>query len=53
MDRLRRNRANEGRGGTVSSKLTEDEKAAKLAEMQAASQALRDHRRDRTGYTEA
>ena len=51
MDRLRRDRVSE-KGG-AGSKLTEAEKAAKLEEMKASSQALRESRRDRTGYTEA
>ena len=53
LDRLRRDRVGGERGGNATgSKLTDAEKAAKLEEMKAASSALRESRRDRTGYTE-
>jgi len=51
MERLRKQKTEERT--TAPSKLTEEEKQKKLQEMQAASQALQDQRRDRSGYTAA
>lgn len=50
MDKLRRDKVG-GHGKKES--MTSEEKEARLVEMQAASMALRDQRRDRSGYTAA
>ena len=54
MDKLRRDTYSSKSGGSDrKSTLTQAEKDERLREMQAASQALNDQRKDRSGYTAA
>ena len=52
LDKLRRDKADRNHGAKSSS-LTQEEKEQRIREMQAASLALRDERRDRSGFTAA
>ena len=52
LDKLRRDKADRN-NGAKSSSLTQEEKEQRIREMQAASLALRDERRDRSGFTAA